>query len=158
MGIPRFFHNANEELVEYDESPLSWRVSAYSLIIHHDQLLVIKDKSEKLHDIPGGGLEMTESIEDALKREALEEAGAHILVGELVHLAQDYFYHSQEQRFYKTLQLFYSAELTGELEKPRHQTSDWVKFIPLSEITQYPLPAAVKKALERKLNVKSPDA
>ncbi|HEX7018073.1 MAG TPA: NUDIX domain-containing protein [Patescibacteria group bacterium] len=149
MAFPRFFRNANEELIEYDGSPISWRVSVYALVIKNDQLLIIKDKTEKLHDIPGGGVELTENLEEALKREALEEAGAHITMGALVHLAEGYFYHSKEKKFFKTLQLFYEAELAGELEKPHHQTSEWVKFVPLREVNKYPLPAAVKDALKK---------
>lgn len=149
MAIPRFFRNADEELVEYDGTSLSWRVSAYTIIVKNEQLLIIKDKTEKLHDIPGGGIEMTESIAEGLKREALEEAGAHIALGELIHIAEDYFYHAKEKKFFKTIQLFYSAELLGELETPHHDTTAWAKFVPLTQLTQYPLPKAVRVAISK---------
>lgn len=109
------------------------------------QLLIIKNKNEKLFDILGGGIEMGEDIEQALAREAMEEAGAHLQIGTLLKAHVDWFHH-RNGNFHQTLQLFYKAELIGELQAPTDPAIDWVGFVPLGEIGgQYRLPEVVER-------------
>lgn len=148
MNLPSQFHNADDELVEYDGSPLSWRVSIYALIVHEKKILILKNRNEKLCDIPGGGIELDETLQQALQRECLEEAGAQVTIGNLVYLTEDYFYHSTQKAFYKTLQLFYRGTLKGKLTTPTENTTEWVKWVSFEEVPTTPLPQAVKKAIE----------
>jgi ADP-ribose pyrophosphatase YjhB (NUDIX family) len=46
------------------------------LMIRDDQVLLVKHVYEPYWYIPGGAVEHNESLEDAVRREALEEAGA----------------------------------------------------------------------------------
>lgn len=144
----RPFRNADQEPIPYDGTPVSWRVSAYALVLQNEKLLIIKNRKEKLHDMIGGGIEFGESIEDALHREAMEEGGAKVEVGELVHTSFDWFYHGRGT-FHQTIQLFYKAELIDNLQKPTEEDIEWVKFVPLSELSQYPLPTAVQIAISK---------
>ncbi|MBP7774964.1 NUDIX domain-containing protein, partial [Candidatus Woesebacteria bacterium] len=66
------FSNANLEPVPYDGSEVTWRVSAYALIIRDGKLLLAKSKHEKFYDVIGGGVDIGETIEEALHREAAE--------------------------------------------------------------------------------------
>lgn len=150
------FHDADGEVVPYDGSPLTWRVSVYGFIIHNHTLLLHKNQDEKLYDIPGGGVELHENLEEALKREALEEAGAVIKVGKLVHHVADYFYHSDHKQFFKTLQLFYQAELIGDLQSPTDERTEWVGLVPPELVPEYALPKGVLTAWERLHNETSP--
>ncbi len=144
----RIYHNADGEIVPYDGSPLSWRVSAYVLIVKDGKLLIIKNKREKLYDIPGGGIEFGEKIEEALQREGREEAGAQFILGKLLHAQVDWFYH-RENNFHQTLQLFYLADVVGELAQPTEKDIEWVNFVPLNEINTYQLPRTVQKVIEK---------
>lgn len=149
MSIPSQFHNADGELVEYDGSPLEWRVSAYGLVLQNDAILLLKNETEKLYDVPGGGVEFGETIEQALQRESLEEAGATVSKGSLVHMAQDYFYHREQQQFFQTLQLFYQAELENKLTQPTEESTEWVGFVQLDELQDFPVPSAVSTAIKQ---------
>jgi 8-oxo-dGTP diphosphatase len=143
------FHNADQEPVEYDGSPISWRVSAYALVVHHDELLIIKNRLEKLHDIIGGGVEFGETIEEALHREALEESGARIKIGTLVDAVTGWFYH-RNGNFYQTIQLFYTAELMGDLQEPTEKDIAWRGFVPLKHLgVKYKLPDAVETVMQK---------
>lgn len=143
------FINANQEMVEYDGSPLLWRASVYALIIQENQIFIIKNKLEKFHDIVGGGVEFGETLTEALQREALEEAGALIEVGELLQAETSLFYHRSGQ-YYQTLQLFYKAQLTTELKENTDDNIEWKGFVPLSSIgTQYRLPPLVEKIVKK---------
>lgn len=144
------FINADQEAVEYDGSSVTWRVSAYVIVKKDNAMLILKNKNEKLYDIPGGGIEMGESIEEALHREAMEEAGASVKIGQLIDVAQGWFKHVNGN-FYQTLQLFYAAELIGELVEPTEGTTEWVGWVKMNELDKYPLPTAVKNNLMKNI-------
>lgn len=109
--------------------------------------MILKNKNEKLYDVPGGGIELGETIEEALQREAMEEAGATITIGKLIHLQQGFFKHGNGN-FYQTVQLFYAAELIADLQQPSDHTTEFVQFTALTGLDDYPLPNAVLTALE----------
>lgn len=108
--LPTHFRNANYELVPYDGSPVSWRVSIYGLVIENNSLLIIKNADEKYYDIPGGGVKLGETLEQALAREGLEEAGWELTPVKPIWTMSDWFYHSVEKAFYRSLQQFWTAK------------------------------------------------
>jgi 8-oxo-dGTP pyrophosphatase MutT (NUDIX family) len=142
----RVFTNADQEVVEYDGSPVTWRVSAYVIVEKDDKILLLKNRTEKLYDIPGGGVEIGESVEEAVAREAMEEAGATVKLGDLIHYKQGWFKHGNGN-FYQTLQLCFRAELVGELMKPTEADIEWVDFVSKEMLDKYPLPAFVLEAI-----------
>jgi len=145
----RQFTNADQDPVPFHNQELSWRVSAYVFVIKDDKLLVIKNRLEKLHDIVGGGIEFGETIEDALSREALEEAGVKVKLGELKHAALDWFYH-KKGTYHQTLQLFFLAEPIGNLVKPTDPDIDWVGFVGIDEVgTKYRLPPVAENLIRK---------
>jgi 8-oxo-dGTP pyrophosphatase MutT (NUDIX family) len=144
----RTFVNADQKSVEWDGSPVQWRVSAYVLVVRDDEILIVNNSDEIMHDIPGGGIEFGEDIEQTLHREAREEAGAEIEIGELLHARNGFFYHRELDQFFQTLQLFYSAELVGELAKPTEERMVWSGFVPLDTVLDgYDFPPAVTQQI-----------
>jgi 8-oxo-dGTP diphosphatase len=67
------------------------RISAKAIIVRDGQLLVIvhRDADGEWYSLPGGGQESFETLPDAVRRECLEEIGAVVEVGELLHV-RDY--------------------------------------------------------------------
>lgn len=144
----RIFTNADQEVVEYQGQSLSWRVSAYALIIKDDSILILKNKNEKLYDVPGGGIDLGETIAEGLQRELMEEAGATAEIGDLIYLQEGFFKHAKGN-FYQTIQLFYRAILVGDLVESTEGTTEFVDFVKLNELEQYPLPKAVLQAISK---------
>lgn len=69
------FHG-NKHMV--DETDLIDRTSAYGVYIDDDHVLLVKNMVSDLWELPGGGIEPKETIEDALRREFTEETGLTI--------------------------------------------------------------------------------
>jgi 8-oxo-dGTP diphosphatase len=107
------------------------RVRVAGLLVEHGKLLLIKLHSpvsnSEIWTPPGGGIEFGESIEDALKREFLEETGLNICVGELLHINE-----LLEQPFH-AIELFFSVtNRSGEMKlghDPEHKEKQLLKEI-----------------------------
>jgi 8-oxo-dGTP diphosphatase len=71
---------------EYPQAPV---VGVGGVVIHERRALLIKRGSAPLKDqwsIPGGTLELGESIQEGVRRELLEETGIEVQVGELIEV------------------------------------------------------------------------
>jgi nucleoside triphosphatase len=71
---------------------LSFRPSVYGIIVNDGKVLLLNTVHTGTYSLPGGGIEIGEPIENALKREIMEETGI-----EIEHFR---FYQFQEQLFY----------------------------------------------------------
>lgn len=129
----RGFINANLEAVPYDGSEITWRVSAYVLAVKDSKLLVAKSKHEHNFDVIGGGVDIGETIEDALVREAMEEGGVRIKPGKLLFTSVDWFYH-RKGKFYQTLQLYYEADIIGEIGNATDPDMERTELVPIDDI------------------------
>lgn len=59
------------------------RDSAFAIILHSNQILLVKARDKSNWQLPGGRLEAGESPSQALIREVREETGLHASVGRL---------------------------------------------------------------------------
>lgn len=135
MTMNYAWRDANNQPVEYDGSPIDWRISSYAVVVQQDSVLLMRDKNNYLYTVPGGGVELEESLETGLVRELQEEMGAQIAVGSLLDAKEDWFYHAQEKRFYHAVLLFYEAKLIGELGRPSDPKVTFTGFVPLAELS-----------------------
>jgi ADP-ribose pyrophosphatase YjhB (NUDIX family) len=62
------------------------RTGVKAFIIHDGKVLVIKERVRRngietiIHDVPGGGIELGETLHEALEREVMEEVGLAISI------------------------------------------------------------------------------
>ncbi len=118
------------------------RTGVYGVVIQGGRLLVIKQKRgphENKFDLPGGGIEPGESIEEALKREMLEETaiqfGSMHLFGNFVEIT------GLLQRIclvYHIKDISYLADSTPEL------TYHWIE---LEKLISQPITPLLKHVL-----------
>jgi ADP-ribose pyrophosphatase YjhB (NUDIX family) len=83
---------------EYPERPL---VGVGGVVIVDGRALLIRRASEPLRgewSIPGGMLELGESLEEGVARELLEETGLQVRVGELIEVFDRIVYANDEPR------------------------------------------------------------
>jgi len=66
-----------------------FRPSAYGILIKDKKILLSRQWDG--HDFPGGGIEIDENIEEALKREFIEETGIEVDLIKPIHCETDFF-------------------------------------------------------------------
>ena len=97
------------------------RPSVYALIRDHDRVLLVTNTTSQGYYLPGGGLESGESLEEALHREILEEAGITITITRLITAAEDFFYYDPTDTAYHGLQFYYEASANSLLLSTAYQ-------------------------------------
>ena len=110
---------------------LAFRPSVYAVIVKDDKVLMLSTRSSGKLFFPGGGINIGEKMEDALKREIKEETGLEIEVGKFLHFKEKFFYYDPKDEAYHMFNFFYLCKpLTfnllrdedvddDEAEKPR---------------------------------------
>jgi 8-oxo-dGTP diphosphatase len=134
------------------------RTSTKAVIIQNNALLVILGRGEagdEYYYLPGGGQEKFETLEDALKRECLEEIDVRVIVGDLIFvrdfIARNHKFTASEPNFHQ-IDFFFECSLEpGEIPKNGSipdTTQQSVHWLPLSELETANLyPKALKPAL-----------
>jgi 8-oxo-dGTP pyrophosphatase MutT (NUDIX family) len=93
-----------------DESRMIKRVSAYTLVVHENKILLINNKSTGKWWFPGGKVEESESLEESAIRETYEEAGIQIELGERIAEVESYYYYDPADEAYQQHSSFYLAK------------------------------------------------
>ena len=111
-----------------------------------DRVLLIK-RSETVGwdpgrwELPGGKADYGESLQDALAREAREETGLEIEVGEPLHVA-----HFIKEPFWVTTVTF-ACELAGE-EARLSEEHEELRWVELAEVAELDCTEASREALD----------
>ncbi len=110
---------------------LIFRPSAYAIIRHEGQILLLNMRSTGKLFLPGGGSEVDECLEDALRREVREETGLEIEIERFIAFKEMFFYYDPADFAFHGLMFFYLCRPRtfalaaddqiedGEVEKPR---------------------------------------
>ncbi len=88
------------------------RPSAYAILAHSGRVLLLQLRHSGKYQLPGGGIEVGERIEDTLKREVREETGIEITVGPLVDFAEIFFIYDPSGKAYHGLLLYFLCHPT----------------------------------------------
>jgi 8-oxo-dGTP pyrophosphatase MutT (NUDIX family) len=91
------------------KSRLSLRPSAYAVIQHSGNVLLVTNRRSGKYYFPGGGIEQGERIKDGLKREVKEETGIEIEEERLIHFAEEFFYWDPLAEAYHALLFYYAC-------------------------------------------------
>ena len=137
------------DFTEYDT-----RVAAYAVVVEDGRVLLalFNELAVPTWTLPGGGVELDETVQDAVVREVREETGYDVALGRI--LAVDTSVVPPEERLrpthrpLKSLRVLYEARVTGgELRHEVDGTTDEARWISLGEVASLSRVAHVDLAL-----------
>jgi 8-oxo-dGTP pyrophosphatase MutT (NUDIX family) len=128
-------------------SELSWRPSAYGIVIRDNKILLVIE-NEKYH-LPGGGIELGENPAEAVLREVKEETGVTAESARLLDMASSLFSFGAydtppDLQHVHSLLIYYACEYVSEDAADKHLDayevaaglrSEWVDVSMLDDIT-----------------------
>lgn len=126
----------------------SMRPAAAVAIINNDRILMLKRMDNKRWTMPGGTMELDESLVDCAIREVREETGLNIIVTEVIGTYTDpdirIEYSDGEVRREFTVVYYGEASNSEVIIDDESSSYAW---IPLNEVTQYPMADSQKKRI-----------
>jgi ADP-ribose pyrophosphatase YjhB (NUDIX family) len=100
------------------------RPSVYAIIRNEHTVLLVTNTTSGRYYLPGGGLEVGESLEEALHRELREEAGIEVIITRLITAVEDFFYYDPADTAYHALQFYYQASACSLQLSTAYQVDD----------------------------------
>jgi len=133
---------------EYPSQPV---VAVAAVIVKGGKMLLVKRANEPARgkwSLPGGVVELGESLRDALIREVREECGIDIEVDGLFDVVEVINKEGGRVRFHYVI-LDYLAHPTGGELRAMGDAED-AKWIPISEVEKYDITNSLRRLLKRR--------
>jgi 8-oxo-dGTP diphosphatase len=124
------------------------RPGSYAVIIKDGRIGVLKASGYGTYFLVGGGIEAGESETEALCREAIEEIGFQIRVGEKIGAATEYFYSAREKKYVAKECHFYRVVLNGKAEQKGKHELAWITRNELGEMHRRSYRWIIEKELD----------
>jgi 8-oxo-dGTP diphosphatase len=125
--------------VEVPLEKLTFRSSVYAVLQQDGKILLLTNHSNGLLTFPGGGIELGEPIETALRRELFEEAGMQVEIGSLFHMQEQFFYYDPADLAFQAYMFYYRCRPTT-FEIAPHQSefdeSEFPRWLDLASLTR----------------------
>lgn len=132
---------------------LVFRPAGYAVIIDNGKILLCNTKSTGKYWFPGGGVELGEKIEDAIKREVREETGIEIEIKKFLTFQEIFFYYEPLDEAYQNLSFFYlckpiTTDLLADNQVDPEDESEKPRWIDLKSIRKEEIQTGAEKIFE----------
>ena len=139
---------------------MSIRNTARALIIENNKILVNKNQDSIgycfldlpvgsiYYDLPGGGQNQYETLEETVKRECLEETGYHININRLAAIYEEISinekFRTEYEEYAHKVHFLFLCHLTGNAVSPCEEKdldmlgTEWIDIKRIKEIPLYP--------------------
>ena len=100
---------------------VTWRPSVYALVKNEQgEFLAMRLGVDGKLCLPGGGMEIEESLQECVAREVWEETGYRVEVAaDPVYLSENMFFNERKNSFHHTLAFFYRGYVVDDSEGGR---------------------------------------
>jgi ADP-ribose pyrophosphatase YjhB (NUDIX family) len=140
---------------DYPEQPI---IGVGAVILDSDRVLLVRRNTEPLKgewSVPGGVLELGEKLRDGAAREALEETGLHVEVGEVLDVFDSIFPDAEGRTQYHYVLIdFLCRPLSGEAA-PGSDVSE-VQWITAADLDRLNLRSSVAQVVRKAFAAKNP--
>jgi len=132
------------KLYEVSVSELTFRPSVYGVIVKEGKILLSKQWDG--YDLPGGAIELGETIEQALIREVKEETGVDVRLGKIISCEDSFFKLPGSGKPVQSILIYYQCDLIGgeistdyltEDEKKYAGKAEWIDISKIKKIKFY---------------------
>lgn len=125
---PACRQNSNLMAREYPEHPL---VGVAAVVVRGDQVLLVqrgREPARGLWGLPGGMLELGETLAEGVRREVLEETGVHVEIGPLLAIFEPMLRDADGRLRFHYVVVDYLARYLGGEPRPADDADDarWV--------------------------------
>ena len=137
---------------EYPKHPI---VGVGAIIIRNGRILIVKRKSEPgkgKWSVPGGLVELGETVGQAVVREVKEECGLDVEVDSLIDVVDSLTKDERGDIKYHFVILDFFVKLKGGKLKPGDDAEE-VKWVPLKEVEKYDLTKTFREFLKRNMKI-----
>ena len=137
---------------EYPSRP----ICAVGVVVRKDNSVLLVQRGNPPRrgawSLPGGAVELGESLREAARREVLEECGIEIALGELID-AVDLMQRDDERRlqYHYVLIDFAAAYVDGSLRAASDVLD--ARWVPRDGLDAYELPAETRRVIDRAMKI-----
>ena len=117
--------------IEVPCEKIAFRPGAYALVLRGRRMLMVRMRANGKLFTPGGGVDLGERLEDAVRRETREETGLEVEVGGMFRFVENFYYFDPTGEAWHGLCFFYVCEVVGDPDAlsagdPEEGTPEWV--------------------------------
>jgi len=143
--------HGNKKMIPREK--LVFRPAGYAVIINNDKVLLCSTKSTGKYWFPGGGVDLGEELDDAIKREVREETGIEIEVEKFLTFQEVFFYYEPLDEAYQNFSFFYlcrpiTTELLADDEVDQEDESEKPRWINLKSIKKEEMQTGSEKIFQ----------
>lgn len=108
---------------------IRFRASVYAIIIRDGKLLITEECGK--WTFPGGGVEIGETLQNALHREAQEEIGATVSISPIAHVETTLFWLPISKCPVQSIMMYFCCDLTSDIPEECLARTRWVDIAEL---------------------------
>lgn len=128
--------NVHGERITVPRDSLTFRPTAYAIIVRNGAVLAARDRGMPRFAFPGGGVECGERLLDGLRREVREEVGMAVTVGELLHVRENFFYCDPVHTAWHAIIFYYQCAIDPQDAQPIVGDIEEFRWIPILELRE----------------------
>ena len=133
MLFDEVIYRDEKKLLDFDNSRVILRNAVRAVIIKENKILMVHLGKTNEYKFPGGGIEENETVEEALAREVLEEAGCNVIrieekIGIMIELG---IAEEDENSIFKMISEYYAVKIgDNQFDQKLDKYEEDLEFIP----------------------------